>query len=257
MAPYYNPVYDHRMQTILHIPHSSTFIPLKDGYLLREQDIAEEINKLTDWYTDELFDTFSAIKIVAPFSRIFCDVERFKDDEQEVMAQYGMGALYEKTDDGRQLRNISAELRQKILKDFYEPHHQRFTKAVSNELDSFGKAIIVDCHSFPDVPMKRDLYQETPRPDINIGADDFHTPAELTKISEEYFKSKGYNVLINRPYYGSIVPMQYYRRNGNVMSIMIEINRKLYLRPGSTLKNKNFPDIKGTMTTYLDTISRM
>jgi hypothetical protein len=43
-----------------------------------------------------MFDSDQDDKIIAPFSRIFCDVERFSDDELEVMAKSGMGVLYEK-----------------------------------------------------------------------------------------------------------------------------------------------------------------
>lgn len=39
---------------ILHVPHASTHIPFIDGYLNAETT-AQEIQLLTDWYTDELF----------------------------------------------------------------------------------------------------------------------------------------------------------------------------------------------------------
>jgi len=40
---------------ILHIPHSSTTIPMTDGYVGSPTEIQNEILKLTDWYTDEWF----------------------------------------------------------------------------------------------------------------------------------------------------------------------------------------------------------
>ena len=37
---------------LLHIPHSSTVIPIGITFL---KDIEEDIARMTDWYTDELF----------------------------------------------------------------------------------------------------------------------------------------------------------------------------------------------------------
>ena len=58
-------------QLILHIPHSATNIPLKDGYIINDKAIINEIIKLTDWYTDDLFSTLTSINIIAKFSKIF------------------------------------------------------------------------------------------------------------------------------------------------------------------------------------------
>lgn len=49
---------------------------------------------------------------------------------------------------------------------------------------------------------------------------------------------------MNRPFSGSLVPGKYYRSNQNVMSVMIEVNRELYLEEGSALKGDNFEDIQ-------------
>lgn len=110
---------------ILHIPHSSPEIPSKEGYCVTDEILNQEILKLTDWHTDDLFEIDTDISVKAPFSRIFCDCERFSDDSQEVMAQFGMGVLYEKTDTGQPLRNVSPELRQYILDNYYWKHHNR------------------------------------------------------------------------------------------------------------------------------------
>ena len=39
------------------------------------------------------------------------------------MAKYGMGVLYVKSDDGTVIREITAELRDNILSNYYWPHH--------------------------------------------------------------------------------------------------------------------------------------
>lgn len=239
---------------ILHIPHSSTNIPVKTGYVIDDKTLEEEILKLTDWHTEHLFYSEDDDMIVADFSRLFCDPERFTDDSQEIMAKYGMGVLYEKTDDGELMRNVTPDLREKILSDYYWKHHQKFNDAVNRQIEHFGKAIIIDCHSYPSSPIKRDLDQNEIRPDYNIGTDSFHTPKELIKISEEFFKKKGYSLGVDWPYRGSIVPLEHYQKNPNVQTIMLEINRNLYLKEPTNEKSDRYLETKEVTSQFIKTI---
>ena len=70
---------------LLHIPHASLHIPFRDGYINDPVKIENEQLKLTDWYTDELFFSSTDVMITAPFSRVFCDVERFENDAEEIV----------------------------------------------------------------------------------------------------------------------------------------------------------------------------
>ena len=241
-------------QIILHIPHSSTNIPLKEGYLIPDMALEAEMLKLTDWYTHDLFNSEADIAIIANFSRIFCDPERFTDDTQEVMAQFGMGVLYEKSDYGTIIRKVSAELRETVLKEYYWQHHYNLSQAVKTQLEQFGKALIIDCHSYPSKPLTRDLNQDDNRPDFNIGTDDYHTPQKLVDISKEFFHKKGYSLGIDWPYKGSIVPLEYYQQNNKVQTIMLEINRKLYLNEPSNHKSENYPAIKNITNEFIQVI---
>jgi len=239
---------------ILHIPHSSTKIPLYDGYIVDSTVLDKEILKLTDWFTDDLFYSNKDEMIMADFSRIFCDPERFTDDSQEVMAQYGMGVLYESSDSGDRIRIVTPELREKVLTLYYWKHHQKFNVAVNNQLDIFGKATIIDCHSYPNKPLKRDLDKNPKRPDFNIGTDPFHTPKELIDISVSFFEKSGYSLGIDWPYKGSIVPLELYQKNKNVSTIMLEINRALYLNESTGQKSETYGEIKQIVQEYIRTI---
>ena len=241
---------------ILHIPHSSTHIPFTEGYNSNEL-IEREVFKLTDWFTDELFYSKKDHSIIASFSRVFCDVERFSEDAQEVMAQYGMGVLYNKTDDGQTLRSLTSPLKVKILTSYYWPHHEKLNSAVANCLKSDGKALIVDCHSFSDTPFIRDLNQDANRPDFNIGTNPYHTSQLLIDHSIDFFESKGVSLGIDWPYSGTIVPLKYYGVNQNVQSIMLEINRKLYLNEQTNEKSERFHEIQKTTKEYLDSIRKL
>lgn len=239
---------------ILHIPHSSVFIPFFEGYLISNQHLQNEVNLLTDWYTDEIFD-LPYKQIITPFSRIFCDVERFPDDSQEVMSKSGMGMCYTHKDNGELMREVSPELRLRI-KQFYDQHHESLEKACSEALKSHGKVLVIDCHSFPYIPLRRDLIHSMPRPDFCIGSDIFHTPRKLVDSSIAFLNYKGYTVLENDPYFGTMIPMKYYY-NKNVLGVMIEVNRSLYMQEtnGKIDKTDNFNIIRGVIEELISLLS--
>lgn len=237
---------------VLHIPHSSTEIPLRDGYVSTQDEIQDEIIKLTDWYTDDLFDSELDDKIVARFSRIFCDVERFADDELEVMSKFGMGVLYEKFDNGNQLRVVTPDLKSDVLNNYYWVHHTLLSKAVKTSLEQTKSCLILDCHSFPSSPLTRAIVQDEIRPDFNIGTDSYHTPSRLIEASKEFFKSRGLSLGIDTPYSGSIVPMEYYQKDPRVSSIMLEVNRRLYLKENTSEKSENYDKTKEIIQEYMD-----
>ncbi len=243
-----------KQKLILHIPHSSTNIPLSEGYVVSQESLQEELLKLTDWYTDDLFYSQEDEMIRADFSRIFCDPERFTDDSQEVMAKFGMGVLYEKRDNGELMRNVSPEYKERVLTEYYWKHHQKLSQAVAKQLMQFGKALIIDCHSYPSEPLLRDLSQESERPDFNIGTDAYHTPQHLIDLSLEFFNKAGYTLGIDWPYSGSIVPMEYYQKNKNVQTLMLEINRALYLNEPGNEKSERYSEIKQVTNDFLKMI---
>ena len=226
------------------MPHSSTNIPLMEGFVVDEKYLAKEMLKLTDWYTDDLFYSEDDEMIKAAFSRVFCDPERFTDDTQEIMAQYGMGVLYEKSDEGEVIRTVTPQLKEKVLNDFYWQHHHKLSEAVNEQLNLFGKAVIIDCHSYPNKPIKRDLDQNLNRPDFNIGTDSFHTPKHLIDLATSFFENAGYSLGIDWPYKGSIVPLEHYNSNKNVQTIMLEINRALYLNEPTNEKSQRYLETK-------------
>lgn len=241
---------------ILHIPHSSGNIPDKSGYVVSDDELTKEVLLLTDWHTADLFSFRNGVPVIANFNRIFCDVERFADDEHEVMSKVGMGLTYTNCDDGRELRKVSPDLKTKILSEYYYPHHQQLTSNVKDHLSLYNQAIIIDCHSFSSKPFKRDLSQGVPRPDFCVGTDDFHTPRALYKLAAVALKMLGYTVQVNIPYSGSIVPMLYYKQDRRVASVMIEVNRDLYMIPGTNEKSEGYDKVKSDINKLLATISK-
>jgi N-formylglutamate deformylase len=239
---------------ILHIPHSSTNIPSLKGYVDDKTKIQNEIIKLTDWYTNELFHSDYDEMIITPFSRLFCDVERFEKDEDEIMSKVGMGVLYENFDDGSLLRKVSTTLRSRIIRDYYWKHHNALLEKVNKQIVNEGSCLIIDCHSYPSKPLIRDLDQTSTRPNFNIGIDKYHTPQKLVDASITYFEQKGFSIGVDWPYKGTIVPLEHYQKNKKVNSIMLEVNRELYLNEPSNEKSERFNEISEIVKSYLEWI---
>lgn len=215
-----------RKSLILHIPHSSLYIPTDSSYNVTESDLREEILKLTDLGTDKIFDLGPEVtKVIFPYNRVYCDVERLPDELEELYHK-GRGFYYTKRDNGSELRNLDNK---ETVISIYNTYHEKLTNVVKEKLETIGFVNIIDCHSFSDYPFDSDLDKSENRPDICLGVDNFHTPDWLVTLCKNYFTELGYNVKINSPYSGTLVPLKYYKKNNKVNSIMIEINRKLFL----------------------------
>jgi N-formylglutamate amidohydrolase len=242
---------------ILNIPHSSIYFPSFEGYVVNNSVLNNEVLKLTDWYTDDLFYSEDDLIIRADYTRIFCDVERFTDDTFEIMSKYGMGVLYEQSDDGLEIRKVTQQFKKWVLDNFYQLHHEKLNMAVNEQLKLYNNAIIIDCHSYPSNPLKRDLNQNPNRPDFNIGTDPFHTPTLLIDIAVDYFEKSGFSLGIDWPYQGSMVPSEHYLKNKNVQSMMLEINRALYLNEPGNLKSERYNEIKNVIHGFLQSIKKI
>lgn len=264
------------MQTIIHIPHASTEIPAKwrEQFCIDEESLRQELIRMTDWYTDELFgyaDVSDYRYVRAPYSRLVCDMERFREPVQEGMTAQGMWICYEKTADGRRLKRQPADLAgaavrleaahiAEVLAE-YDRHHAALT-AVCREALAEGQegrtgaadggaqgALLVDAHSFPSAPLPYELAAQDAgaalvRPDFCLGTDPVHTPPELAEAAERFLVERGYTVAYNKPFAGVLVPMAYYRKEPRLSAIMIEVNRALYIDERTVEKQPDGQDGK-------------
>jgi N-formylglutamate deformylase len=232
---------------ILHIPHSSTEIPNEylSEFLLSPEQLNKEILEMTDHFTDDLFDWSSWDRAIFPVSRLLVDVERFEDDAEESMAERGMGVLYEK---GSQLlplrRQASPERREELLNGYYLPHHKKLEKMVDYSLYKRNKALVIDCHSFNEVALPYEMYKGGSRPDICLGTDEFHTSPQLLEKFKAFFEAKNYQVALNEPFPGCLIPMKFYKQDKAVQGIMIELRRDLYMNEATGEKLVNYAQVK-------------
>lgn len=222
-----------RSAVVAHVPHSSTVIPgqIRAEILLDDVALAKELVRLTDSHTDRLFSWLldnSATMFVNRLSRLVFDPERFVGDAIEPMESVGQGVVYTRTTAGDPLQVLSAEDRSRRIETLYEPYHAALSALVADVVGEFGHCLILDCHSFPTVPLPSETDQSQPRPDICIGRDPFHTPPALADALRAALMVEGFDVRFDAPFSGTLVPLRFYQRDRAVSSVMIEVRRGLY-----------------------------
>ena len=252
---------DVRQQVIVHIPHSSTFIPalFQKEFLIQGEELHRELLCMTDWYTDELFSYYDSVSIIHNYSRLVCDPERFLNPFEETMYQNGMGMYYTHTAKGKQMKYHPLTQKQslkayKTALKIYNKHHDKLRACVDEQIANYGKALIIDGHSFSSVALPYESVETAnmERPDICIGVDLFFTPVELVNFAVYYFEELGFRVRINFPFTGTLVPNPHYmQKSETVKSIMIEVNRKLYMNEETGEKLDSFPVIQETIRNFL------
>lgn len=243
---------------VLHIPHASRHVPSEERHaiLLDDAGLDNELLRMTDAYTDELFPitAVEASRVAFPISRLARDVGRFSSDDDEPMAARGMGVSCTRTSTGGLLRaQPSATDRQSILDRWYWPHHSQLDRIVNPVVARCGCCLIVDCHSFPSVPLPHEPHQAEHRSDFCIGTDSFHTPPAVTDVLVDAVKVKGYSVTLTHRLREHWSALTAYQKDRRASSVMIEVNRRLYMDERSGSKNLDFDRISAMVGTLIVT----
>ena len=110
---------------------------------------------------------------------------------------------------------------------------------------------MIDCHSFPSRPLPYELNQAPERPQICIGTDVFHTPSWLSDAACQLFEQRGFDVALDHPFAGALVPNSVYRTNSAVYALMIELNRSLYMCERTGVRGAGFIETRATVRAVL------
>ena len=220
---------------ILHIPHSSCNFDFA-GQEQHVEGWRDRAKLLIDWYTDELFTPYKENERVIPLvfdtCRTLVDVERMCDDPLEAR---GLGITAFSLLDGH---TISRDEKIRYRKKYLDYQHKLAHMLVEHNL-----SLLIDCHSFSSRPtiLQPDI-SKTQNVDICIGFNEDRTkPDDMTlSLVAQHFIEKGYKVAVNTPFSNSKTvetPAKY-------TSLMIEVNKSLYMDESTLQKNAAFESLK-------------
>ncbi len=131
---------------VFHVPHDGARVPVLFRRFLR---VPEEVFYR---YREKMRDTDVSLMVpeeyrdgdtceVFRISRLVCDPERLIGLE-EIMEKYGMGFCYEKAYDGRSIKQVTPEIRERALR-YYRKHHARMDQICRLH----PRILLIDLHS--------------------------------------------------------------------------------------------------------------
>ncbi|MBG0561009.1 N-formylglutamate amidohydrolase [Actinoplanes aureus] len=242
---------------VLHVPHASRTI-VESGLLLGEAALTEELDHLTDAWTDVIADLAAAGAARRPWifvnrlSRLVVDPERLPDGSEEMLAA-GMGPVYTRGYAGRRLRADDPSRDAVLLKEHFFPYAEAMTTLVEERLAGTGRAVILDVHSYPADPLPYELHADGPRPAVCLGTHPLHTPDWLTDAARAAFAPAG-DIGLDSPFAGCYVPLKLFGTTAAVSALMIEIRRDRYMREPGGAPTSGLDTLAGGLARLIDTV---
>jgi N-formylglutamate amidohydrolase len=256
-----------RAQTVPFVvssPHSGRVYPPE--FLAQTRLDPLTLRRSEDCYVDELFGDVAhlgAPLIQAVFPRAYLDLNREPyelDPElvaeplpphanaQSIRVAGGLGTVARIVADGEPIyaRPLSLTSVMARIDQLYFPFHRELNSLMTRTEQSYGYAVLLDCHSMPSAAM-------TPgglaRPDIVLG-DRFGTSADpqMTTIVHNAFVDRGFSVQMNRPYAGGYITEHYGRPARGWHALQIEINRGLYMNERKLQPSAGFDSLRRSLT---------
>ncbi len=166
------------------------------------------------------------------------------------MTQYKMGVVYQNNSQLKNFINYDKAHKNWVITNFYEPHHQKLDNLTKKILTQYNSCYIIDLHSFSDEFVKTILNKEN-NPDICLGYDEMFGDLEIVNLALNHFQNYGYSVKINYPYASSIIPnYAILNKDYRVKSLMIEINKRIYLNHNTILNNRKFKKLEQCLNEF-------
>ena len=241
-------------------PHSGTEYP--SAFMATTQLDSMAIRSSEDAFVDELFSNapiFGAPLLTAKVPRAFVDLNRAPDELDPALVRgarvsvvnprivAGLGVIPRVVGNGQVIRSGKISLMEAghRLTHYYHPYHQALAQLIDAQVQGFGMAILIDCHSMPKEALNAAPMINGVKPDIVIG-DRFGASSDrwVTDAIHDIFHAAGFIVARNAPFAGGYITQHYGRPSRNIHAVQIEINRTVYMDEGRIEKLAHFDIVR-------------
>jgi len=234
-----------RAPFIFNAPHAGALYP--QAFLTASRLDALTLRRSEDAFVDRLFAgavSLGAPLMTARFPRAYLDVNRepYELDPRmfdgrlpsfvntrSMRVAGGLGTIPRIVADGQEIYRgrLSVDEALGRIERLYKPYHRMLRHLVHRTAQTFGQAVLIDCHSMPATSLNR---EDVIKADIVLG-DRYGTSCatRLTDLVESMLRRHGYAVGRNKPYAGGFITEHYGEPALGRHALQIEINRSLYM----------------------------
>jgi N-formylglutamate amidohydrolase len=167
----------------------------------------------------------------------------------------GLGTIPRVVGDGQEIyrERLSVDDALGRIELLYKPYHRALRRLIHKAHQTFGTAIVVDCHSMPSTGISHD---EPRRPDIVIG-DRYDTSCAplLPNVIEDVMSGLGYSVGRNKPYAGGFITEHYGNPASGLHAVQFELNRAVYMDERRRERGPRFGQVAADFMTLADALA--
>lgn len=247
---------------VISSPHSGSIYP--QSFLDKSRLDPLTLRRSEDAYVDELFA--AAVGAGAPllrarFPRAYLDVNRepyeldprmfdgrlpSQANTRSVRVAGGLGTIARVVSESQEIykTRLPVDEIQRRIDGLYEPYHAMLRKLLERAWQTFGVAVLLDCHSMPSHTNIGARPGEPGRADIILG-DRYGTSCDpgIVAVLEAALVQRGFAVGRNKPYAGGFITENYGSPALGIQAIQIEVNRSLYMDEATLVRHTNFDEI--------------
>lgn len=177
----------------------------------------------------------------------------------------GLGLLKSKSRYGEpmQERKLTVAEVMERLDNFHRPYHAEMKRIIGGFKSKYGKAYQLSCHCMSAVGAPTHVDPGKERADFCLGFQgNIDGGSAVETASKEFvdflansIKSRGYSCTINFPYAGGELIRRYGQPSEGVESVLVEINKKLFMDTKTFRKTAGFDKLKSDLTKVLQDVA--
>jgi N-formylglutamate amidohydrolase len=260
-----------RAPIIFNSPHSGSAYP--DAFLSASRIDLPTLRRSEDSFMDELIGGlgnrgFAVVRVHFPRSYVDVNREPYELDPRMFAGRLpsfantrsmrvagGLGTIPRVVGDGQEIyrERLAVDDALARIETLYKPYHRALRRLINRVHQTFGTAVLVDCHSMPSIGVSRD---EPRRPDVVIG-DRYGTSCAplLPDTVEDTMSGLGYSVGRNKPYAGGFITEHYGNPASGLHVVQLELNRAVYMDERRREKGPRFAQVESDFATLAEALA--